>query len=501
MKRARNTRILIPLCFILVFNLAFIPVPPDDPRCKYWVAPAPAGNDLNPGTFALPWATLVYAANAVPDLGCTVWFKDGIYKGNNRIIRRFNTFTHFKAAHPYGVIFQNAGPALSVTGGRHIVLEGFIFQHSGPGATPLVVQVSRRGNVWAEYVTFHNNIFRNSYDDDLLKIYNGARFVTVEGNLFYNQGKAEQHMDINSVTDITIQDNIFFNDFAASQRPLENNTKHYIVIKDSNENDDGQLGSERILVQRNIFMNWQGGEGESFLQVGNDGKPYYEARDVVIQNNLFLGNSPNPMGSALGISGAANVYFLNNTVSGDLISKSYAARINIKDQNPKNDNILLCNNIWSDSTGSMGSFGDGDANEFTDGDPANSLNLVLDNNLYWNGGRKIPNGDLLSPLKDDPHRYIVDPGLATDFSGLLLPLWDGVAFPDGGARIQDEFLRISSEYGSLSNYSPAIGAARPDCAPQDDIFRQVRGLFPSIGVDQGREEHSSSQLLQFSQTP
>lgn len=499
MKRVLFNNIL--LCIIIALNLGFVSVPSEDIRCEYWVAPAPEGDDINPGSFYMPWATLKFAAATIPDRGCIVWFKDGVYNGGNRIRRRFESFTIFKAIHSYHAIFQNTGPVISITGGRNILLDGFVFQHSGPKSRSLVVQIRHNQDNWAEYIIFRNNIFRNSYDDDLLKIYNLARFVTIENNMFYNQGPTEQQIDVNSVTDITIQDNIFFNDFEASNRPLANDTKHYIVIKDSNEGDDELLGDERITVQRNIFLNWQGSPGETFLQIGNDGKPYYEARDVTIQNNLFLGNSSNPMAAAFGVSGAADVRFINNTISGDLPSKAYAAYISTKDQNPKNNNILLCNNIWSDSTGSMGSSSTENDNEFADGDLANSLNLILDNNLYWNGGKKIPNGDLFSPLKDDTHRVIADPGLDTDFESLILPVWNGSTFPSGNASIRDEFLYLGQKYGSPSSYSPALRNANPNCAPKDDIFQQARGFFPSYGAAQGYMDQSSLKANPFFQIP
>jgi hypothetical protein len=91
-------------------------------------------------------------------------------------------------------------------------------------------------------------------------------------------------------------------------------------------------------------------------------------------------------------------------------------------------------------------------------------------------------------MKDDLHRYIANPGLATDFSNMILPVWDGSAFRDGNTYIRDEFIRISREYGSMSNYSPALRTANPDCASKDDIFRQSRGFFPSYGADQGNPE-------------
>jgi hypothetical protein len=446
-------------------------------NCAYWVAPPPLGSDVNPGTQARPWASLEHAGETVPDSGCTVWIQDGIYNGENQIKRRFTSFTFFKAVHPYKPVFQNLGPALTIKGGKQIVVQGLVFQHSGPGASPLVVQVERSSSVWAENIVLRDNIFRNSYNNDLLKVYDGARFVSVQNNLFYNQGEGEQHMDVNSVSDVRIQDNVFFNDFAGSGRPVLNDTKHYIVIKDSNGSDDGLLGSLRITVQRNIFLNWQGDPGETFLQVGNDGKPYNEARQVLVQNNLFLGNSPYPMKDPFGVSGAAGVTFRNNTVSGNLPGDAYSTRIVIKGSNPKNHNIRFCNNIWSDPTGTMGNFSDGDFASTTD--------LTLNHNLYWNGGKVIPAGDLLSPMVHDRERLVANPRLESRLTGLLLPTWNGAKFPSGNRRIRAEFLRLAKAYASLPDSSPAIWKADPACSPQNDLLGKPRGTAPSYGAYQG----------------
>lgn len=59
-----------------------------------------------------------------------------------------------------------------------------------------------------------------SFNNDLLKVNNGATQITVEGNMFYNQGGSDEHMDINGVTDVVVQDNVFFNDYAGSGRPI-----------------------------------------------------------------------------------------------------------------------------------------------------------------------------------------------------------------------------------------------------------------------------------------
>jgi hypothetical protein len=228
-------------------------------ECRFWVAPPPAGSDANDGSASKPWATLQHAAVEVPDDFCIVLFRDGVYAGAEEVKRRFATVTTFRAEHPYRAVFEHSGIVLDIDGGRSVVFEGFEFRHSGPGAHGYVVIVSRSDVGWSEHITFRNNIFHDSYDNDLLKIHDGSRFVTVEGNVFYNQGDSEQHMDVNSVTDVVIQDNLFFNDFSRSGRSAGGETKHFIIVKDSNEGSDGLLGSRRITIRRNVFLNWQGG--------------------------------------------------------------------------------------------------------------------------------------------------------------------------------------------------------------------------------------------------
>jgi hypothetical protein len=456
--------------------------------CDYWVAPLPMGNDDNSGTYGSPWATLQHANKSVPDENCTVWFRPGVYVGESRLNRRFETQTVFKSMVPYRAILQNNGATLSISGAKNITLEGFDIHHSEPDATPLLVAIDGSKAGWSEYITLRNNIIHDSYNNDLLKVYNLSRFINIENNVFYNQGPPEEHMDVNSVTDVVIQDNIFFNDYEDSGRTNDNQSKQFIVIKDSNGAEDGLVGSQRVAVRRNIFLNWQGQEDETLIQVGLDGKPYFEAVNVRIENNLLIGNSNNPVGAAFGVRGAKDVYFANNTVSGDLPSSAYAFRVTITDQNPKNQNIYFYNNIWSDFTGSMGEDLEAGAGKFSDGDPMDTDNLVLDNNLYWNGGNQIPDGDLVSPISDDPRRIIVDPEIATDQSNMILPYWDGSTFLSGQSSIREEFLRLVKKYGMISTYSPAKNKADPAFAPLEDILGQPRNGLPDLGAYEQRIE-------------
>jgi hypothetical protein len=448
--------------------------------CEYWVAPA--GNDSAAGTAAAPWATLAHAADALPDDYCTVWFEDGEYAGSNRVNRRFTTVTLFRAIHPYQAVFTNDGPVLSLSGTTNVTLDGFVFRHTGPAATPLVVQIDGSAAGYGERITLRNNIFHDSYNNDLLKIVSGARLILIENNVFYNQGPTDEHIDVNSVSDVVIQDNIFFNDYAGSGRENPATGHSYITIKDSDEAADGRLGSERITVRRNVFLNWEGGL-ETLIQVGNDGKPYHEARDVRLENNLFIGNSANNAYAVLGLRGVRDVIFANNTVVGDFPSSAYAMWIDLKNANPVNINLTFTNNIWSDPTGSMGSyFMDTTDNEFSKGNPLYALNAAIDNNLYWNGSAAIPGGDLLVPLVDDVNALAADPALHIFQDAVTLPRWEGGAFLSGSATIRQEFVRLVETYARPAAGSPAIGAAKPETALADDILGRARSSTPDLGA-------------------
>lgn len=505
---ASNLKRFGVILFIVIMVLSgfrIIPSQASPAACEYWVDPL--GSDGNPGTLALPWATLEYAFDTADDNSCTVWFNAGTYDANSLLQNpggpdnRFTTTTTFKSVVPYKAVLQNPGKVLDLQGVQHMVIEGFEIKQTKPAPVikEVMIDFHRQAVLPGEavplmHVTFRNNIIHDANGDDIALIKGGVHYVTFENNIFYNQAGEQQMLDINSAQDVTVQDNIFFNDFAD---PPNTNTRSFIEVKDSNGNTDGYEGSERITIRRNILLNWQGIDAFRFIQVGSGDTAYHSAKDVTVENNLMIGNSIQQIGEAFGVSGARDVYFVNNTVVGDLPASAYAMDIRKQPSNPNNLNIYFYNNIWSDPTGSMGACLGCGGDDFSDGDPASTTNLVLDNNFYWNGGESIPDGNVLSPNTHDLNRVIADPGLPVDQSGLVLPRWNGTSFLSGNTTVGDEFLRLVY-YGAISSSSSASGAANPAFAPSEDILGTSRPSAPSMGAYEPLEFNASISLTKSS---
>ncbi len=441
-------------CFLLAFTTSAQQLCQESPTTstQYFVA-TDGNNYQGNGSRIKPWKTIEFAIYKAKE-NSTILVKPGTYTGSVRIKKAFKKHLLIKSEIPYFAKLTNNARVLAIVGqAANITIEGFEITHNDKSATPLVVHIDAYGSNKLHNITLRNNIIHDSFNNDLLKINNGAHHITIACNIFYNQGDSDEHIDINSAQNITISDNLFFNDFPKSNRKVSQHSSSYIVVKDSNGNEDQFLGAKNIYIARNIFANWQGSIGHGYILIGEDGKPYFEAENVFIYNNLLLGNSPYSMRSPLGIKGAKNVYFYQNTISGDLPSNAFAIRVNTEGSNPTNDNIFLYNNIYSDPFASMGQGISEKENDFSDTLLYQLNNFILDNNIYWNGGNNLPHSifDKIN-ISDDKNAQEVNPkfSLTTHF---VSPLWGtkNKKFLDNSFTIREAFQRIVYLYAIPNN--------------------------------------------------
>jgi len=427
------------------------------------------------GTLSSPWATIPHALEVVPD-GSTVLVRPGIYTGRVSLSGHFQLGVTVRSEVPYQAQLRNNDRVIvSYAGCDGITIEGFDIAHTGPGSGALVIHLDGGGtSAHTRRIILRNNILHDSYNNDILKINNNAKDILVEGNIFYNQAGSDEHIDANSTTNVIIQDNVFFNDFAGSGR-TDQDTSSFIVIKDSNGNQDGILGSEHVVVRRNVFLHWEGSSGQGFVRTGEDGTENFEARDVLVENNLFLGNNTQQIRSPFQMMGVYSVTVRANTVAGNLPAKEFGIRIFAYGSNPNNDQIHLYNNIWSDPTGTMGdTFNRGNRTE----------HLTFDNNLFWNGGNPFPTSpESIIEVIDDINRVVGNP-LLGDQTDLVNPRWipERQEFADGSTTIREVFEGLVLAYGIPGEGSPALDAADTENMPDEDIFKNPRPVGNSADI-------------------
>jgi hypothetical protein len=458
--------------------MLFSTSPPVRAAGTYYVATN--GNDSSgDGSIGTPWRTIGHAVSVVPD-GSTVLVRPGTYTGRIDLEGNFPLGITIRSEVPYRAVLRNNDRVVTIYDGHGITLEGFDIAHSGTGSAALVVHIDGGGSNTVSRITIRNNVLHDSFNNDILKVNNAARDVLVQGNVFYNQNGSDEHIDVNSVENVTVEDNIFFNNFAGSGRTNTNSTSSFVVIKDSNAGDDIYTGSRAVTVRRNVFLNWEGSTGSNFVLVGEDGQPFFEAFNVLIENNLMLGNSSNVMRVPFGVKGGRDITFRNNTISGDTPSLAFAMRLNVEGSNPANQNIRFYNNIWSDPTGTMGGPG---TNDFSDTPPAETTSFVLQNNLYWNGASSLPSdaGELIN-YTNDAARIVGDPRLQSA-SAIVLPRWVPASgmFADGSTSVRQAFVNMVTRYGRPATGSPAINSGNTSNSPAEDILGNSRQA-PDVGA-------------------
>jgi len=458
---------------------------------------SPSGSDTTGiGTRQKPWKTISRAISKVPDDGSTIVLLDGLYEGAESVSRHFTKFCTIRAENAYRARLRSpAGQnrALYCYGASNIRIQGLEAFGSGGTQGAYLIHISTEKT---HHIAFEDCIIHDSYNNDLVKINDGTHHILFRNCVFFNQTDhgGDEHFDINTCTDIRVEDSIFFNDYAGSGRRVGNQGHAFVVIKNSGSTPNV---TKQIAFRRNIFLNWQGAPDESFILLGEDGKPFFEAQEVMIENNLFIHNSPvQTWGTLLLKGGLKDITFRANTVVGHPAVKWSGAMSAVClriEKNPPMGDLTFANNIFWDPTGQMPRFSDSEGRTFAPGSKQ-----VLLNNLYWNAGKPIPTQpqDVLVPDRD-AKKIMADPRLGSGkaaggvgIEAVVLPRWEPAKgrFLSGETTIRREFERLVRTYTVPGRGSAAIHAADPTCMPKDDILGRVRGAKPSIGCCEGDAE-------------
>ena len=171
-------------CFLLGWGLM---VDGEEPAggATYYVATG-GSDQTGDGSAGNPWATIEHAIGEVPD-GSTILVRPGTYSGRVHLDRVFALGVLVRSELPYQARLRHTGTVVTCFYGKGITLSGFDVAHSGPGAGALVVQIqdligAPGGADYVSRIVLTDNVFHDSYNNDLVKINNGAGLITVRGN-------------------------------------------------------------------------------------------------------------------------------------------------------------------------------------------------------------------------------------------------------------------------------------------------------------------------------
>jgi len=375
-----------------------------------------------------------------------------------------------RAENPYHACLVCNGEMFYIAGASNLIISGFEFKQEGPGSKPLIMQIAEDSH----HIVVENNVFHDTYNNDLLKIGHAPYKIVIRNNIFYNNAYHQHQVDINGgARDIEFTDNILFNDFKGSGRDVIINNP-WIVIKTSlHEIAPGT--TNHINIRRCIFLNYQSADAAgSFISLGKDGGTHEEFSDICIENCLFLFNSEYKFSGAIQLNRGKNITIRNNTFYGKEPHRHFFLTSHGKSTgNPCG--VKIYNNIFASPAGSIGKFSGTDDNNY-EGE-------ILDCNLFWNMSSSS-NEDF--SMWKDKNRIIADPMLPP-LEDVILPRWDREkgSFLSGNTTIREEFIRLARMYGAPKKGSKAIGAAKAENAPVDDILGRVRNAWksrPDIGA-------------------
>jgi parallel beta-helix repeat protein len=157
---------------------------------SYCVAPAPIGNDANPGTQAQPWATINYAASAVV-AGDTVFIRDGTYNEYVQINKggttgSLLTFKAYPGEHP--VVEgggANGGIRLAV---GNVVIDGITIRNTNANGQGGGISIFDISDTTSDITIQNCTLYNNASSDNASGVYvvRSLGNITIKNNVIHD---------------------------------------------------------------------------------------------------------------------------------------------------------------------------------------------------------------------------------------------------------------------------------------------------------------------------
>jgi parallel beta-helix repeat protein len=356
---------------------------------------SPTGKDINPGSFALPWATINKAAQTMLP-GQSVYVRDGTYTGV--YVNRSGTpgkpisFRAYPGAKPKIVITEINSPGFLLQGASYINIDGFDLDYKVPGVENangkrweggITIDVNTSGAkpVRAHHINITNNRVHGFPGGG---IGSGlADYIRIEGNTIWETALWSEY----DTSGISLYQNVEVDFLPGFHNVIRGNT----VFKNENEVPGTGIGSTTITDGNCIIID-DSRLTQKFLDDKTKYPPYKSY--TLIENNICAGNG----GRGVHVFSSDNVLVRHNTLYKNLqtLDIGDGTRIGGGELTAiAASNVRFINNIVYADTGVK-------ATDTYDGDdPIYKVkNIVFERNLYF-GTTNIPNKSS-SDLIGDP---------------------------------------------------------------------------------------------------
>lgn len=295
---------------VIVFGAAMLSVAWPAWSADYYVDQRhPQASDNNPGTEALPWATMYRAARASLQPGDTVYVKAGTYdasQGGNWYTPSINPASSgapgnpitFKSLPAHAAVLDSSGapgvPAIGSYMRSHIVIDGFVIPNSGSKG----IAVFGEEGAPARDVVIKNNvihgIFVDGFDNTEGVRVERAEGVIVTNNRIYNVNNGGGSSNASAVKtyktrNVVIEHNEFYDVVAGVK---EKEASSYLTVR-YNRIHDCRYGF--VLNNQNTGVTEQIKYYGNIVECGTGFESSTQStatmRDVHIYNNTFAGYS------------------------------------------------------------------------------------------------------------------------------------------------------------------------------------------------------------------